>query len=72
MASLAVRGLNLGIDFKGGVVWEVPQNGVSVSDAEAAASDLGVKGVTVQTLTAEGSRACGSRASRSPWRTPTR
>ena len=28
MAAFAVRGLNLGIDFKGGVAWEVPANGV--------------------------------------------
>lgn len=54
MVSLYVRGLNLGIDFEGGVVWQVPQGEASVADAEAAVTDLGVKGVTVQTLTAEG------------------
>jgi preprotein translocase subunit SecF len=52
--SLSVRGLNLGIDFEGGVVWEVPQNGVSIVDAQSAVEGLGVKGVTVQTLSAEG------------------
>jgi preprotein translocase subunit SecF len=52
--SLVSRGLNLGIDFEGGVVWELPANGVSVSDAEAAVSAEGAAGITVQTLTAEG------------------
>ncbi|MSO87222.1 MAG: protein translocase subunit SecF [Acidimicrobiia bacterium] len=52
--SLSVRGLNLGIDFEGGVVWEVPQGDLSVADAEAAVTDLGVEGVSVQTLTSEG------------------
>jgi protein-export membrane protein SecD/preprotein translocase SecF subunit len=55
MAAFAVRGLNLGIDFKGGVVWEVPAHGVSVAKAESEMNDLGLKGVTVQSLTAEGS-----------------
>ena len=54
LVSLYLRGLNLGIDFDGGVVWEVPQGETSVVDAEAAVTGLGVKGVTVQTLTAEG------------------
>jgi preprotein translocase subunit SecF len=54
MVSLYVRGLNLGIDFEGGVVWEVPQNEVSITDAQDAVEELGVEGVTVQTLTAEG------------------
>jgi preprotein translocase subunit SecF len=54
MISLASQGLNLGIDFEGGVVWEVPQGDASVVDAQATVEDLGVDGVTVQTLTAEG------------------
>ncbi len=54
MVSLFVRGLNLGIDFEGGVVWEVPQNGVSITEAQEAVEGSGVDGVTVQTLTADG------------------
>jgi preprotein translocase subunit SecF len=54
MVSLIARGLNLGIDFDGGVVWEVPSNGVSVVDAQEAMEDEGIGGATVQTLTAEG------------------
>ena len=33
IVSFATRGLNLGIDFEGGVVWEVPAGEASVSDA---------------------------------------
>ncbi len=54
LVSLSVRGLNLGIDFEGGVVWEVPQGDLSVADAEAAVTDLGVESVSVQTLTSDG------------------
>ncbi len=54
MASLIIRGLNLGIDFGGGVVWEVPAGDVSVADAQEAMDEEGLTGATVQTLTAEG------------------
>ena len=56
MASLVNRGLNLGIDFQGGVVWEVVvgDSGASVEDAEAAVSDAGIDAATIQTLEAEG------------------
>lgn len=54
MLSLWQRGLNLGIDFEGGVVWEVPAGDVSVSEAQDAMADAGLEGLTVQTLTAEG------------------
>jgi protein-export membrane protein SecD/preprotein translocase SecF subunit len=52
-ASFGARGLNLGIDFEGGVVWEVPANGVSVAKAQDAMAKEDVKGVTVQTLSAD-------------------
>ena len=51
LLSLWARGLNLGIDFEGGVVWEVPAGDVSVADAQDALSDNGLSGLTVQTLT---------------------
>jgi preprotein translocase subunit SecF len=54
MVSLVNRGLNLGIDFEGGVVWEVPQGEVSISDTQSTLEDLGVEDATIQTLTAEG------------------
>ena len=54
LLSLWQRGLNLGIDFEGGVVWEVPAGDVSVAEAQEAMTDAGLEGVTVQSLTAEG------------------
>jgi preprotein translocase subunit SecF len=54
LVSLYFRGLNLGIDFKGGVVWEVPAGTASVADAQAAMEAEGLQGLTVQSLTAEG------------------
>ncbi len=53
-ASLLIRGLNLGIDFEGGVVWEVPAGDASVADAQDALEGQGLDGLTVQTLSAEG------------------
>ncbi|MGH9085042.1 MAG: protein translocase subunit SecF, partial [Acidimicrobiales bacterium] len=55
LISLYARGLNLGIDFEGGVVWEVPAGDVSVADAQEAMEGQGLEGLTVQTLTSEGS-----------------
>ncbi|MFZ6002785.1 MAG: protein translocase subunit SecF [Actinomycetota bacterium] len=55
LGSLYARGLNLGIDFEGGVVWEVPAGDTSVAEAQEAMADEGLEGLTVQTLTAEGS-----------------
>jgi preprotein translocase subunit SecF len=56
VVSLVSRGLNLGIDFEGGVVWEVAvgDSGASVQDAADAVADTGVEPDTVQTLQAEG------------------
>lgn len=56
LVSLLNRGLNLGIDFEGGVVWEVAvgNSDVSLEDAEAALAEQGVEAATIQTLEAEG------------------
>jgi preprotein translocase subunit SecF len=54
LVSLFFRGLNLGIDFEGGVVWEVPAGDLSVADAQSAMEGEGLQGLTVQSLTAEG------------------
>jgi preprotein translocase subunit SecF len=54
LVSLVTRGFNLGIDFEGGVVWELAQSDASVVDAQQVVEDEGLEGVTVQTLTAEG------------------
>ena len=40
--SLVFRGLNLGIDFEGGVSWEFDSNGLSSDDASAILGDNGI------------------------------
>ena len=58
VGSLAFRGLNLGIDFTGGVAWEVPSTTVSTGDVEdvLAARGIDVAGAKVQELTGAGGR----------------
>jgi preprotein translocase subunit SecF len=53
VVSLLTRALNLGIDFEGGVVWEVPAGEASVEDARELMADEGVAEAKVQTLTAD-------------------
>jgi preprotein translocase subunit SecF len=48
LVSLGTRGLNLGIDFRGGTSWEVPANGVSIARATDAVKSAGVTPSTVQ------------------------
>jgi preprotein translocase subunit SecF len=44
LISLSTRGLNLGLDFKGGVVWEPPaKNGLTVDDARSVLDANGIK-----------------------------
>jgi preprotein translocase subunit SecF len=50
VGSLLTRGLNLGIDFEGGVVWEVPAGDASVADARHAVDQFGLAGATIQEL----------------------
>ena len=50
LVSLAFRGLNLGIDFEGGVVWEVPAGDASVTDVRDALEPVGLSDATIQTL----------------------
>jgi preprotein translocase subunit SecF len=49
--SLFTRELNLGIDFEGGGVWEVPVTDVSVDDARDALEPLGAGDAKIQTVT---------------------
>ena len=46
--SLFTRGLNLGIDFKGGSVWEVPVTDVSVDDARDVMEGVGLGDAKIQ------------------------
>lgn len=50
-AALLLRGLNLGIDFEGGGVWEVPSATLSVEDARDALRDSGNDGARIQVVT---------------------
>ena len=50
LVSLAFRGLNFGIDFTGGVAWEVPTTDASVSDARDALRPLGLAEAKIQVL----------------------
>ena len=50
LVALFGRGLNLGIDFEGGNVWQLRAGDASVSDVEDAVADLGLTDVEVQSL----------------------
>ncbi len=50
MLFLGLRGLNLGIDFKGGVSWQVPSASLSVGKARAVAGANGASGATAVSL----------------------
>lgn len=51
LGAVAVRGLNLGIDFKGGNVWDTPAGSASVDDVRSAMGKLGLRDVKVQAVT---------------------
>jgi preprotein translocase subunit SecF len=50
LISLGVRGLNEGIDFKGGTAWVVPAHGATVAEATKAVEAVGVTPSQVQGL----------------------
>ena len=56
LVSFVTRGLNLGIDFEGGVVWEVPAGDASVADARDAVDEFGLAGATIQELESDEGR----------------
>jgi preprotein translocase subunit SecF len=51
LGSLLFKGLNLGIDFKGGAVYEVPSETLTVNQARDALGPFGLSDPKVQTLT---------------------
>jgi preprotein translocase subunit SecF len=57
LVSLGVRGLNLGIDFEGGVVWEVPAGDATVAQTRAAIDQYGLGDATIQELENDNGRA---------------
>lgn len=50
VASLGVRGVDLGIEFEGGTAWEVPAAGVSVAEARDALRSTGAADAKIQTV----------------------
>ncbi len=50
VASFAVRGLDLGIEFKGGTAWEVSAPGVSVAETRDALRGTGAADARIQTV----------------------
>jgi preprotein translocase subunit SecF len=50
LGSLATRGLHLGIEFEGGVVWEVPAGDASIADTRDALDQFGLADAKIQTL----------------------
>lgn len=50
LLSLFFRGLNFGIDFKGGASFQFPAHGHTLAAAKAALSQVGVTGATVQKI----------------------
>ncbi|WP_426572724.1 protein translocase subunit SecF [Aquihabitans sp. McL0605] len=51
LVALVGNGLNLGIDFTGGTVWEVPAGKADVAEVTKAMGDLGYNDVQVQLVT---------------------
>lgn len=49
LGALLFRGLNLGIEFEGGAIWEVDAEGVDAGDVRDAMADIGFAGATIQT-----------------------
>jgi preprotein translocase subunit SecF len=58
IGALAVRNLNLGIEFEGGTSWQVPISGreASVSDVRELVENVGVDDPKVSTLSGQGGR----------------
>jgi preprotein translocase subunit SecF len=56
LVSLGVRGLNLGIDFEGGVVWQVPAGSAKpdIDEVRATLDDLGIADAEVSILSPTG------------------
>ena len=50
LGALGIRGLNFGIEFKGGTSWEVTNSSLTVNQARAVVSELGIKQATVVAL----------------------
>jgi preprotein translocase subunit SecF len=56
LAFVVRGGFNLGIDFEGGVVWEVPAEEASVGEVRDAVAEFGLAGSTIQEVDGEEGR----------------
>lgn len=63
VVSLSTRGLNLGIDFEGGVSWEVQALGVTVDQARDSLGAVGESGAKIQIVGTDILRVQGPEAS---------
>jgi preprotein translocase subunit SecF len=63
VVSLSTRGLNLGIDFEGGVSWEVQAPGVSVDEARDSLGNVGEGAAKIQIVGTDILRVQGPEAS---------
>ena len=63
MASLFTRGLNLGIEFEGGVSWEVSAPGVSADEARSALEPVGEGAAKIQIVGTDTLRVQGAETS---------
>ena len=48
VVSLLTQGLNLGLDFEGGVAWEVPSSNLTIDQARATLNDHGINGTSAK------------------------
>jgi preprotein translocase subunit SecF len=56
LGSLFFRGLNLGIDFEGGAIFQIPTNSMTVEQARDALAPFGLTGAKIQEATSESGR----------------
>jgi preprotein translocase subunit SecF len=56
IGSLAFRGLNLGIDFEGGAIFQVPSKSLTVEQARSVLDPFGLGGAKVQEVTSDSGR----------------
>lgn len=65
IGALIGRGLNLGIDFKGGTLWEVETKTLTVAQARDAVGPVIGRNVTIQEVTANGTKRIRVKADKS-------
>ncbi len=72
LGAVGIRGLNFGIDFKGGTSWEVPSQTLTVAKAQSDVASLGVRQATVVSLGGKSGRTIEVEADLSSLSVPAR